>query len=150
MGKTKVLFICVHNSGRSQMAEAFLNRYGGEEFQVESAGLEPTEINPLVVDVMAEEGIDLAGKKTQSVFDLFRVGRLFDYVITVCDDANEAKCPVFPGVTHRWHWPFPDPSKLSGTREEQLAQLRVIRDQIKDQVLRPFKTPFRTQDTFAS
>ncbi|MCM0755179.1 arsenate reductase ArsC [Desulfovibrio aminophilus] len=150
MGKTKVLFICVHNSGRSQMAEAFLNRYGGEEFQVESAGLEPTEINPLVVEVMAEEGIDLAGKKTQSVFDLFRVGRLFDYVITVCDDANEAKCPVFPGVTHRWHWPFPDPSKLSGTREEQLAQLRVIRDQIKDQVLRPFKTPFRTQDTFAS
>ncbi|MDY0306650.1 MAG: arsenate reductase ArsC [Desulfovibrionaceae bacterium] len=150
MGKTKVLFICVHNSGRSLMAEAFLNRYGGEEFQVESAGLEPTEINPLVVEVMAEEGIDLAGKKTQSVFDLFRVGRLFDYVITVCDDANEAKCPVFPGVTHRWHWPFPDPSKLSGTREEQLAQLRVIRDQIKDQVLRPFKTPFRTQDTFAS
>jgi Protein-tyrosine-phosphatase len=150
MGKTKVLFICVHNSGRSLMAEAFLNRYGGEEFQVESAGLEPTEINPLVVEVMAEEGIDLAGKKTQSVFDLFRVGRLFDYVITVCDDANEAKCPVFPGVTHRWHWPFPDPSKLSGTREEQLAQLRVIRNQIKDQVLRPFKTPFRTQDTFAS
>ncbi|WP_415519197.1 MAG: arsenate reductase ArsC [Desulfovibrio aminophilus] len=150
MGKTKVLFICVHNSGRSLMAEAFLNRYGGEEFQVESAGLEPTEINPLVVEVMAEEGIDLVGKKTQSVFDLFRVGRLFDYVITVCDDANEAKCPVFPGVTHRWHWPFPDPSKLSGTREEQLAQLRVIRDQIKDQVLRPFKTPFRTQDTFAS
>jgi len=150
MGKTKVLFICVHNSGRSLMAEAFLNRYGGEEFQVESAGLEPTEINPLVVEVMAEEGIDLAGKKTQSVIDLFRVGRLFDYVITVCDDANEAKCPVFPGVTHRWHWPFPDPSKLSGTREEQLAQLRVIRDQIKDQVLRPFKTPFRTQDTFAS
>lgn len=150
MGKTKVLFICVHNSGRSQMAEEFLRKYGGEEFQVESAGLEPTEINPLVVEAMAEEGVDLAGKKTRSVFDLFREGRLYDYVITVCDDANEAKCPVFPGVTHRWHWPFPDPSRLSGGREEQLAQVRAIRDQIKAKVLQPFAEPFRTQDSFVS
>lgn len=149
MGKTKVLFACVHNSARSQMAEAYLRKFGGEDFEVESAGLEPTEIDPLVVEAMAEEGIDLAGKKTQDIFELYRQGRLFDYVITVCDEEIENQCPVFPGVTHRWHWPFPDPAKTTGTHEEKLAQVRIIRDQIKERVRKPFDRPFRTQNTFA-
>ncbi|MEE4356210.1 MAG: arsenate reductase ArsC [Desulfococcaceae bacterium] len=134
MEKKRVLFICVHNSGRSQMAEAFLKEVAGEDFQVESAGLEPTTVNPLVAEVMKEIGIDLSRKSTQSVFDLFKKGCLFDYVITVCDDASEEKCPVFPGISQRLHWPFPDPEALAGSKEEKLAQLRMIRDDIKKKI----------------
>lgn len=129
----KVLFICTHNSARSQMAEAYLRKLGGDDFEVESAGFAPTFINPNVVTVMAEEGLDLSGKKTQKVFDLFTQGRLFDLVITVCED-EEGKCPVFPGVTHRLHLPFPDPSTIQGSQEEKLEQIRKIRDQIKSAV----------------
>ena len=135
--KTKVLFVCNHNSARSQMAEAFLKKHGGDRFLVESAGLQPTRINPLVVEVMKEEGIDLSGHGTQSVFELYKEGRLFDYVITVCDQETEKLCPVFPGITRRLHWPFPDPSRLEGSREEKLAALRKIRDLIKKAVLEP-------------
>ena len=135
--KTKVLFVCNHNSARSQMAEAYLKKHGGERFEVESAGLEPAEINPLVVEVMKEEGIDLSGHGTQSVFDLYKAGRLFDYVITVCDQASESQCPVFPGITKRWHWPFPDPSRVEGSHEEKLAAIREIRDSIKEAILEP-------------
>jgi arsenate reductase len=124
----KVLFICVHNSARSQMAEAYLRQFGGDEFQVESAGFEPTEIDPLVVEVMQEEGVDLSGKQTQSAFDLYKEGRMFSYVITVCEESMESQCPVYPGMTHL---PFPDPAKAQGTREERLAQVRAIRDRIK-------------------
>jgi arsenate reductase len=131
MDKKRVLFICVHNSARSQMAEAYLNTLAGDEYQAESAGLEPTTINPLVVEAMREEGIDLSGKGTQSVFALFREGRLFDHVVTVCDDASEKQCPIFPGVVVRGHWPFPDPAEVEGTREEKLVQVREIRDSIK-------------------
>lgn len=127
----KVLFICVHNSARSQMAEAFLRRLGGDDFAVESAGFEPTVINPLVIEVMAEEGVDLSDKKTQSVFELFKLGRIFDYVITVCDESVDEKCPIFPGMTHRLHLPFPDPGKVQGTQDEKLARVREIRDMIK-------------------
>lgn len=127
----KVLFICVHNSARSQMAEAYLNAFGGGEFVAESAGFEPTEINPLVVEVMKEEGIDLSGKQTQSAFDLYREGRMFSYVITVCEESVEKQCPIYPGMTHRLHLPFPDPAEVRGTHEEKLAQVRVIRDRIK-------------------
>jgi arsenate reductase len=148
MSRTRVLFICNHNSARSQMAEAFLQQIGGQDFEVESAGLEPTVINPLVVEVMQEVGIDLSGKMTRSVFDLYRQGRLYDYVITVCDDADEAKCPVFPGVARRWHWPFPDPAKVRGTRQEQLEQVRAIRDQIRQRVERPHDTWFRAESPF--
>ena len=104
----RVLFICVHNSARSQMAEAFLRRMAGDGVTVESAGLDPTVVNPLVVAVMAEEDIDLSAKKTQKVFDLFRDGRLFDAVVTVCEESIEGQCPVFPGVTHRLHLPWPN------------------------------------------
>lgn len=142
-GKLKVLFICSQNAGRSQMAEAFLRRFAGDSFEVDSAGLEPAEqVHPLVQAVMAEEGIDLSAKKPKSVFDLFRQGRLFDYVIAVCDTATAEGCPVFPGLTRRWHWPFPDPAAVTGSREEQLARVRAIRDMIREKVERPFaETP---------
>lgn len=130
----KVLFVCIHNSARSQMAEAYLKKLGGPGFEVESAGFEPTTINPLVVDVMREEGIDLSAKGTQSVFDLFKNGRVFTHVITVCDDSQESKCPIYPGMTHRLHLPFPDPGTLSGDRDEQLRQTRAIRDSIRQAV----------------
>ena len=129
--KLKVLIICQHNSGRSQIAEAYLEKIGGDRIHVESAGLEPAAtVNPLVVEVMREEGFDLSRKKTQSVFELFKQGSIFDHVITVCSD-TELRCPIFPGITQRWHIPFPDPAKVTGSHEEQLAQVRSIRDMIK-------------------
>ncbi len=132
--KIKVLFICIHNSARSQMAEAWLNHLCGDLFTAESAGLEPGTLNPLVVEVMREAGIDIAHKQTQGVFDVFKSGRLFNYVITVCDEASAERCPIFPGITKRLHWSFPDPSVLTGTKEEKLAQIRPIRDMIKKQI----------------
>jgi len=132
--KKRVLVICGHNSARSQMAETFIRELGDGRFQVESAGLEPTEINPLVVAAMREIGHDLSQKGTQSVFDLFRAGRLFDYVIAVCDAASDQRCPGFPGVTQRLHWPFPDPEDLTGGPEEKLAEVRDIRNRIRDKV----------------
>jgi arsenate reductase len=132
--KPKVLFICGHNSARSQISEAYLRQLAGEHFEVESAGFEPTSINPLVVEVMQEEGMDLSSKKTQSAFDLFKAGRLFDYVITVCDDETEKKCPVFPGITKRFHWPFDDPASFSGSHTEKLAKTRTVRDQIRERI----------------
>jgi arsenate reductase (thioredoxin) len=131
----RVLFICVHNSARSQMAEAYLKSFGRNEFQVESAGFDPTVMNPLVVEAMAEEGMDLSGKQTQRVFDLYKSGRVFDYVITVCEESDEAMCPVFPGMTHRLHLPFEDPAKLEGSHEEKMTKLRLIRDKIRNVVL---------------
>lgn len=131
MRRKDVLFICVHNSARSQMAEEYVRLLSGGELTVESAGFEPTEINPLVVETMREEGVDLAGKKTQSVFSLFKQGRIYRYVITVCDESEGGNCPIFPGMTHRLHLPFPDPSTLTGTHEEKLSKVREIRDGIK-------------------
>jgi arsenate reductase len=115
------------------MAEAFLRRFGGDRYDVESAGLEPQPVNPLVIEVMKEEGFDLSGKATDSVFAFFKEGRLYDYVITVCAE-SENRCPLFPGVQRRLHWPFPDPSALEGTREERLARTREIRDAIREKV----------------
>lgn len=134
MKKNRVLFICVHNSARSQMGETFLNALGGERFQAESAGLEPRDINPLVVKVMKEEGYDLSENETNSVFEFYKEGRLYDYVITVCDESTEDKCPIFPGIITRLHWPFPDPAKLEGSHEEKLEGTRKIRDAIKSRV----------------
>jgi len=131
MAKEKILFICVHNSARSQMAEAWMNYVCSEFFNAQSAGLEAGEINPLVVQAMAEVGIDLSGKKTQQVFDVWKSGQHFAYVITVCSDAEGRSCPIFPGVTKRLHWPFPDPSQLTGTDKEKLREIRKIRDEIR-------------------
>ncbi|MGE4424071.1 MAG: arsenate reductase ArsC [Pseudodesulfovibrio sp.] len=131
----KVLFICVHNSGRSQMAEAFLKKHADEgEFEVESAGFEPTQINPLVVDVMQEVGTNLSDKKTQSVFDLFKAGKIYSFVMTVCGEGDD-QCPVFPGMVHRLHLPFPNPAKVQGTKEEKLDKIRAIRDEIEKNIL---------------
>jgi arsenate reductase (thioredoxin) len=129
--KKRVLFICVHNSARSQMAEAWLNHICGDLFEAHSAGLEPGALNPLAVKVMAEEGIDISQKETQAVFDLFRSGQLFAYVVTVCDETSADKCPIFPGPATRLHWSFPDPSQLQGNDVEKLEQARGIRDQIR-------------------
>jgi arsenate reductase len=132
--KTKVLFICVHNSARSQMAEAWLNYTCGDHFEAQSAGLEPGALNPLVVKAMAEMGVDISNKKTQEVFDVFKAGQLFAYVITVCDAASAEKCPVFPGPTKRLHWIFHDPSQLQGSDADKLEQVRVIRDEIRAKI----------------
>jgi len=129
--KKKVLFICVQNSARSQMAEAFLNLICPDYFEAHSAGLEPGVLNPLAVEAMRELGVDISGKKTQSVFDVFKRGQFFPYVITVCDETSAERCPTFPGVTQRLHWSFPDPAALSGTHAERLEGTREIRDQIR-------------------
>jgi len=135
MKKEKILFVCVHNSARSQMAEAFMNSLCGDRFEAKSAGLEPGLLNPLVVEAMAEIGIDISQNKTKSVFDLFRTGELFTRVVTVCDEASAERCPVFPGIAERLHWGFPDPSALSGANEERMAAVRKIRDDIKNRIL---------------
>lgn len=131
----KVLFVCIHNSARSQIAEELLRKYGGEKFNAQSAGLEPGILNPLAVEVLKEEGIDITDKKTQSVFDLFKEGKLFNYIVTVCDEGNSQRCPIFPGLTSRLHWSFKDPSGFVGTYEENLAQTRVVKEEIKEAVL---------------
>jgi arsenate reductase len=135
--KTKVLFICEHNSGRSQIAEAYLRQLYGDYFEIESAGLEPAEaVNPLVVAVMKEVGVDISDKKPQSVFELFKQGNLYDHVVTVCHD-TDSKCPIFPGITKRWHWPFPDPAAVEGAGNERLEEVRKIRDMIKGWLIDP-------------
>jgi arsenate reductase len=135
--KRRVLFICVHNSGRSQIAEAYLRKFHGDHFDIESAGLVPAEaVNPLVVRVMQEVGFDLSQKKPQSAFELFKRGNLYEHVITVCHD-SESRCPIFPGVARRWHWPFPDPAAVQGTETEKLEEVRKIRDMIKHWLLNP-------------
>jgi arsenate reductase len=132
--KRKVLFICIHNSARSQMAEAFLNRLCGEQFEAQSAGLEPGKLNPIVVEAMKEIGIDISGNRTKSVSDILKSRRSFAYVVTVCDESSAERCPIFPGSTTRLHWGFPDPSAVAGTHDEKLARTRQIRDAIKVKV----------------
>ena len=134
MTKRRVLFLCIHNSARSQMAAAFLKQIADDRFDVESAGLEPGTLNPLVVSAMQQVGIDISGNKTQSVFELFRSGQRFQYVISVCDEASAERCPIFPGVTTRLNWSFPDPSTFTGTDDERLRQVAAVRDQIRSKV----------------
>lgn len=132
-GKTKVLFVCVHNSARSQMAEMWLKKIGGDRFTVTSAGLEPGTLNPLAVEVMREVGIDMSRNTTRGVFDLFKAGEMFHYVIAVCDKASAERCPIFPGIVQRVDWSFPDPALATGSHEEKLRQVREIRDAIRIQ-----------------
>lgn len=132
--KKKVLFICIHNSARSQMAEAFLKEACGDQFDVQSAGLEPGKLNPIVVEAMKEVGIDISGNPTKAVWDFVKAGKSFAYIITVCDEASAQRCPIFPGVTTRLHWSFPDPSSFGGTHAEKLAKVREVRDSIKAKV----------------
>jgi arsenate reductase (thioredoxin) len=132
--KKKVLFICVHNSARSQMAAALLNKMCGESFEAQSAGLEEGTLNPLAVKALQEIGIDISRNKTQRVFDVFKSGELFAYVITVCSESESEGCPVFAGVTKRLSWPFPDPSRFIGTNEEKMAKTREILNQIRAKI----------------
>lgn len=131
MNKIKVLFVCIHNSARSQMAEVFLNDFGKEKFSAESAGIEPGVLNPVVVKAMAELGYDLSGNRTKAALDLQKSGRTYDFVITVCDPDAAERCPVFPGNVKRLHWGFKDPSSFKGSDEEKLAFTRTVRDEIK-------------------
>ena len=116
------------------MAEAWLNHICGDFFAAESAGLEPGTLNPLVIEAMQEIGIDLSQKETRAVFDVFKSGKLFSYVITVCDETSAEKCPIFAGVTERLHWSFRDPSALIGTHDEKIADVREIRDEIREKI----------------
>lgn len=139
--KKKVLFVCVHNSARSVIAEAMLNLLCGDGYEAQSAGLKPddtTVVNPLAIAVLKEDGIDVSDYKPRHVFDVVKSGQLFTHVIAVCDGANAEKCPIFPGVTQRLHWGFADPSTFEGTWEEKLEQTHQVRDQIKDQIAREF------------
>lgn len=133
MDKPKVLFLCTGNSARSQMAEAFLRKYGGDRFEVFSAGFEPQGINPFTQAVMAEKGFGLEDQRSKSVLEY--LGKMtFDYLITVCNKA-EKDCPIsFPGVRHRLFWPFEDPAAQQGSDEEKLAKFRQIRDQIENRI----------------
>ena len=131
---TKVLFLCVHNSARSQMAEAFLKKHGGGRYVAESAGLEPGLLNPHVVRAMAEVGIDISGKETRSVFDLHRQGKVFQVIVAVCSKEASDRCPIFPGNAFRLHWPFEDPSSFAGSDEEIMAGVRRVRDEIEKKV----------------
>src|SRR5919202_3382179 len=127
----KVLFLCTHNSARSQMAEGLLRHLGGETYDVFSAGTEKTFVRPQAIQVMAEIGIDIFKQQSKTLEQYLQDG--FDEVITVCDDANEA-CPVFPNAKNRRHWSFPDPSKVQGSEVEQLKVYRAVRDAIQQRI----------------
>jgi arsenate reductase len=130
MSKAKVLFLCTGNSARSQIAEAFLRKYGGDEFEAYSAGLEPKGINPYTSHVMEEIGLNLSGQYSKHIREY--MGKVhFAYVITLCDEA-EASCPTtFPGIGRRLHWSFEDPAAFLGSNDEKLSKFRKVRDQIE-------------------
>ncbi len=128
MPPIRVLFVCTHNSARSQMAEGLLRFLGKDRFDVLSAGTAPGNVNPLAVRAMNEIGIDISAATSKHI-DQF-VGQDFAYVITVCDQANES-CPIFPGDTKRIHWSFPDPSAATGSEEERMAAFRRVRDELR-------------------
>jgi len=133
MSKQKILFLCTGNSARSQMAEAFIRKYADDHFEAHSAGLEPKGLNPLTVKVMEEVGIDLSGQTSKSV-EVYLGKTLFQYLVTVCDDADK-NCPtVWPGVSTRLHWSFQDPAAVEGTEAEKLAKFREVRDLIDQKI----------------
>lgn len=134
MRQKKVLFVCTHNSARSQMAEGWMNHLCADIAIAESAGIEPGELNPLAIQAMQEEGIDISKNDYNAVLDLFSTGHRYDVVITVCDEEAAERCPLFPGLVDRLHWSFHDPRFFEGTDEEKLAQVREVRDAIKAEV----------------
>ena len=131
MAKTRVLFLCTHNSARSQMAEGLLRHLAGDRFEVMSAGTESTFVRPEAIEAMSELGADISGQESKTLERY--LGEPFDYVVTVCDDANEA-CPVFPGAEHRLHWSFQDPSRAEGSEEERLEVFRKVREEIQARI----------------
>lgn len=134
MTKQKIIFICIHNSARSQMAEAYLKHFAGDRFEVYSAGLEPGNLNPIVVEAMKLENIDISGNRTNSVNEFIDGHIAFDFVVTVCDETAAERCPYFPGQGKRFHWGFKDPSALGGDSGDKLKQTIVIRDEIKAKI----------------
>src|SRR5215204_4977456 len=126
-----VLFLCTHNSSRSQMAEGVLRHLAGDRFEVHSAGKEATAVRPQAIEVMCELGIDISGQQSKTLERY--LGQPFDYVITVCDEANEA-CPFFPHAAERLHWSLTDPAAAQGTEEERLEVFRSVRDRLRDQI----------------
>ena len=130
----KVLFVCVHNSARSQMAETFFNHYAQAGDSAESAGIEPGKMNPYVVRAMAEKEFDLSKNETKGVFALYKEGRTYSHIITVCDAEAAQRCPIFPGIRRIIMWSFPDPSSFVGSDEEIMEQVRVVRDTIEAKV----------------
>jgi arsenate reductase len=131
--KTRVLFLCTGNSARSQIAEAFLRLHGGDRFEAHSAGLEPKGINPYTRRVLAEVGVDISGQSSKDL-TVYLGKTHFGYLVTVCSNA-EARCPIFPGVATRLHWPFDDPAAVEGTDGEKLAAFRRVRDAIEARIL---------------
>lgn len=130
----RVLFICIHNSARSQMAETYLNALGQGKFVAESAGLEASKLNPIAVKAMAEVGYDISQNQTKSVFDFFQQGKRYEVVVKVCDALNGQRCPIFPSTKVSLNWDLPDPSQLAGSEAEKLKAIRPIRDLIKIKV----------------
>jgi arsenate reductase (thioredoxin) len=130
-GKQRVLFLCTHNSARSQMAEGLLRALAGDRFEAMSAGTEATHVRPLAIRAMRELRVDISGQESKTLDRYLR--EPFDYVITVCDDANEA-CPFFPGAQSRLHWSFEDPSRAKGSEEERLAVFRSVRDGMRQRI----------------
>ena len=137
MAAQRVLFLCTHNSARSQMADGLLRQLGGDRFEAHSAGTEATNVRRLAIKAMSELGIDVS-KHTSKTLDSY-VSDRFAYVITVCDDANEA-CPYFPNAEHRVHWSLPDPSEATGTEDEQLAVYRKVRDELRARITQELVT----------
>jgi arsenate reductase len=116
------------------MAEAFLKKYAGDQFNVESAGLEPGRLNPFVVRAMAEVCVDISKNPTKDVFELFKAGRVYQVIVTVCSKEAAERCPIFPGRAERLYWPFPDPATFKGSDEEIMVKVREVRDQIESAV----------------
>ena len=129
--RRRILFLCTHNSARSQMAEGLLRHLAGNCYEVYSAGTEATSVRPEAIAAIAELGIDISGQESETL-DRY-LGEPFDYVVTVCDDANEA-CPVFPGAKNRLHWSFRDPSRATGSDAERLEVFRAVRDEIRGRI----------------
>jgi arsenate reductase (thioredoxin) len=131
MTTQRVLFLCTHNSARSQMAEGLLRHLAGDRFEIMSAGTEATSVRPEAIRAMADLGVDISGQSSKTLERY--LGEPFDYVVTVCDDANEA-CPVFPGAENRLHWSFQDPSRAEGSEEKRLEVFRKVRDEIQARI----------------
>jgi arsenate reductase len=129
--RQRVLFLCTHNSARSQMAEGLLRHLAGDRFEAVSAGTQATSVKPEAIQAMAELGVDISGQSSKTLERY--LGEPFDHVVTVCDDANEA-CPVFPGAKSRLHWSFRDPSRAEGSEEERLEVFRTVRDEIQARI----------------
>ena len=134
--KTKVLFVCSANTTRSQIAEALLKKYGGDDFEVNSAGINPGVLNPLAVEVLKEdENIDISSKTTNKIIDFYKEGRHYHYVITVCDEASKEPCPIFPSLDGLLHWNITSPAS-NGSDEEKKAKIRASKEEIKVNILK--------------